>query len=208
MIKNFNFLYLFVISITLLAWSNFSYSNEGEKVVSTCLGCHGVKSYGNIYPSYRVPKLANQHKDYIVSALNAYKSGLRKHPTMQAHAMNLNDKEIEIIADYFSSIKSDSIENIQKINQEKGIKEIEEIAVCVACHGKDGISIAPSFPNIAGQHEDYIYHSLKAYKNGTRNNAIMLGIAAGLSDDQMKKLSKYYSSFDGLEGISKGYKSE
>ena len=92
MIKNFNFLYLFVISITLLAWSNYSYSNEGEKVVSTCLGCHGVKSYGNIYPSYRVPKLANQHKDYIVSALNAYKSGLRKHPTMQAHAMNLNDK--------------------------------------------------------------------------------------------------------------------
>ena len=97
---------------------------------------------------------------------------------------------------------------MNKFCEEKGSKEIEEIAVCVACHGKDGISIAPSFPNIAGQHEDYIYHSLKAYKNGTRNNAIMLGIAAGLSDDQMKKLSKYYSSFDGLEGISKGYKSQ
>ena len=45
-----------------------------EELSATCLGCHGVVSYKNIYPTYKVPKLGNQHKDYIVSALKAYNS--------------------------------------------------------------------------------------------------------------------------------------
>ena len=62
-------------------------------------------SYNTIYPTYKVPKLGNQHKDYIVSALKAYRSGERLHPTMRAHAVNLSDVEISKIAYYFSSFK-------------------------------------------------------------------------------------------------------
>ena len=170
-----------------------------EELSSTCLGCHGVVSYNNIYPTYKVPKLGNQHKDYIVSALKAYRSGERLHPTMRAHAVNLSDVEISKIADYFSSFKLSE----QKI-QSSDIKMIDEANSCVGCHGADGNSMIPSFPKIAGQYEDYLYQALKSYQNGQRTNAIMNGIANTLNEKQMKKLSKYFSSNIGLGKIDQG----
>ena len=53
----------------------------------TCLGCHAIPGYNNVYPTYKVPKLAGQHADYIVSALKAYQNNERQHPTMHANAM-------------------------------------------------------------------------------------------------------------------------
>ncbi len=67
-------------------------------------------------------------------------------------------------------------------------------ATCVACHGIDGNSMAPTFPKIAGQGQEYIYKQLKDYKVGNRNNALMAGIVASLSDEDMKHLAAYYSS--------------
>ena len=50
------------------------------------MGCHGIPSYRNAYPSYAVPQLAGQHPDYLVIALQGYKAQTRKHPTMYAQA--------------------------------------------------------------------------------------------------------------------------
>ena len=74
----------------------------------------------------------------------------------------------------------------------------EKSQACVACHGETGMSAAPTFPNIAGQYEDYLYMSLKSYKSGDRNNAIMSGIVATLNDQDMKDLAAYYASQEGL----------
>lgn len=74
----------------------------------------------------------------------------------------------------------------------------EKSQTCVACHGETGMSAAPTFPNIAGQYEDYLYMSLKGYKSGERNNAIMSGIVATLTDQDMKDLAAYYASQKGL----------
>jgi cytochrome c553 len=65
---------------------------------------------------------------------------------------------------------------------------------CVACHGNDGIGIMPEYPNLAGQHADYIEHSLKAYRDGQRKNAVMGGMAAALTDKDIRELAAYYSS--------------
>ena len=170
-----------------------------EELSSTCLGCHGVVSYNNIYPSYKVPMLGNQHKDYLVSALKAYRSGERAHPTMRAQAANLSDQDISKIADYFSSFRLD---DSKQANSD--VKMIEEANACVGCHGPDGNSIVPTFPKIAGQYQDYLLHALKSYKNGNRNNAIMNGIASTLSDEQMIILSKYYASQVGMQIIKQG----
>lgn len=70
------------------------------------------------------------------------------------------------------------------------------VAVCAACHGENGVSTGPQFPNLAGQHEDYLYHSLKAYKNGERNNAIMTGQVIELTDREMRDLAKWYADQD------------
>ena len=145
-----------------------------------------------------MPKLGNQHKDYIVSALKAYRSGERSHPTMKAHAADLSDSDIDKIGSYFSSFKS------KVINNSENVEMIDEANSCVGCHGVDGNSEVPNFPRIAGQYEDYLYQALKSYKNGGRNNAIMTGIASTLSEDQMKKLSKYFASQKGMLNIDQG----
>ena len=56
---------------------------RGQKLADTCMGCHGIPNYRNAYPSYAVPKLAGQHPEYVVIALQGYKAQTRKHPTWQ-----------------------------------------------------------------------------------------------------------------------------
>jgi len=65
-------------------------------------------------------------------------------------------------------------------------------AVCVACHGLDGMSAIPANPNIAGMPDQYIAKQLALYKSGARKNATMQGMAANLTDDEMKGLGLYY----------------
>ena len=65
--------------------------------------------------------------------------------------------------------------------------------VCAACHGADGNSPTPANPNIAGQHADYITLQLAHFKAGIRANPIMQGMAAPLSDDDMRSLGLYFS---------------
>jgi cytochrome c553 len=65
--------------------------------------------------------------------------------------------------------------------------------VCAACHGPDGNSPTPANPNLAGQHADYITRQLAHYKAGIRVNPIMQGMAAPLSEDDMRSLGLYFS---------------
>jgi cytochrome c553 len=66
------------------------------------MGCHGVPSYNNVYPTYKVPKLGGQHAQYLVAALEAYKNGQRSHQTMQAQAKTLSEQDIQDIAAFFA----------------------------------------------------------------------------------------------------------
>ena len=75
----------------------------------------------------------------------------------------------------------------------------EKSATCVACHGADGNSPTPMFPRIAGQHEDYLNQSLKAYKNGSRKNEVMKGIVAPLTAQDMADLAASFASQKGVE---------
>lgn len=67
-------------------------------------------------------------------------------------------------------------------------------AVCAACHGANGISIIPDYPNLAGQKVKYLESSIKAYRDGERKNAIMSPMAAGLSDDDVANIAAYFAS--------------
>lgn len=66
--------------------------------------------------------------------------------------------------------------------------------VCAACHGADGNSAASSNPSLAGQHAEYIVAQLTAFKKGERKNPIMMGQAAGLSDEDMRNLGAYFNA--------------
>jgi cytochrome c553 len=70
----------------------------------------------------------------------------------------------------------------------------EKSATCVACHGADGNSASDLYPKIAGQHKSYLEKQLLQFKSGERDNAIMLGMVAALSEQDMKDLAAYYAS--------------
>ena len=68
------------------------------------------------------------------------------------------------------------------------------LASCAACHGSDGKSTDPAWPNLAGQHETYLEIQLKAYRSGDRKNAVMNGMAAALSDADIAELATWYAA--------------
>jgi cytochrome c553 len=63
---------------------------------------------------------------------------------------------------------------------------------CVACHGLQGEALAPIYPKLSGQWEKYLRLQLLAYRDGKRENAIMNGMAATLTDDEIRALAKHY----------------
>lgn len=160
----------------------------GRALLYTCGGCHGVPGYENAYPNYRVPRIAGQYSKYLVSALEQYASGARSHPTMGAQAGSLSPKQIRNVAAYLGSL-----ERKQPVTYAPEAPLPKAAETCVACHGKDGQSIDPQYPRLAGQYASYIAQTLHEYRNGGRDNAIMKGFAAALSEDDIEALAKYYA---------------
>ncbi|MBV2209585.1 MAG: cytochrome c [Thermomonas sp.] len=80
-------------------------ATRGKGLTYTCRGCHGLTGYKNAYPSYHVPKIGGQSETYLHNALSEYRTGKRKHPTMQAQAESFSEQDIADIAAYLSSLK-------------------------------------------------------------------------------------------------------
>ena len=81
-------------------------ADTGKTLAYTCQGCHGIRSYKNVYPTFHVPLIGGQSEVYLVNALNEYKRGSRKHPTMQAQAKSFSDQDIADIAAFLSGLKT------------------------------------------------------------------------------------------------------
>jgi cytochrome c553 len=167
---------------------------RGEALGYTCLGCHGIEGYRNAYPSYRVPKLGGQKASYLIAALKGYRDGTREHPTMTAQAASLSDQDIEDAAAYLATLGADTV-----TGGGKNGGNFEPAQTCVACHGQNGISLSPGWPTLAGQHEDYLKHSLNQYRDGSRKDPVMSPLVVDMSDATLAQLAKYFASLEGLE---------
>jgi cytochrome c553 len=169
-------------------------AEKGRVLAYTCLGCHGIDGYRNAYPSYRVPRLGGQHADYLVAALQAYKTDSRKHETMSAQAKTLSDQDMADLAAFFAGYNQvdAGAAVVQKPGQEKSLG-------CAGCHGANGVSAIAMYPTIAGQHAEYIVHALEQYRSGERQNAFMSGMAAPLSDADIAALAEFFAAQPGLK---------
>ena len=175
----------------------------GAKKNAMCIGCHGIVGYQASFPEiHKVPKISGQGGKYIASALNAYKKGERKHPSMKGVAASLTDQDIADLAAYYEA--SGAVEGAPALEKAApGSEKVNALVTkgnCASCHG-DSFSkpIDPTYPKIAGQHSDYLYVALKAYKtegnaNIGRGNAIMGGVAKQFSNAELKELSNYVGS--------------
>lgn len=165
---------------------------RGAMLADTCMGCHGIPGYRNAYPSFRVPKLGGQHPDYIVIALQGYKNQTRPHNTMHAQAAMMPEQDMRDIAAFFAS------EGAIPAAASPAGQAPDKAATCVACHGPGGVSAAPNWPSLAGQHKDYLQHALGEYKGGLRKDPIMGSQAIGLTPEEITELATYFSSQAGL----------
>jgi len=73
--------------------------------------------------------------------------------------------------------------------------------VCHACHGATGKSVLPIYPNLGGQQHSYLSKTLNSFRDGSRQNVIMNGFAANLSDADIEDISAWYASQQGLTEI-------
>lgn len=169
---------------------------RGAELATACMGCHGIPGYRNAYPSYRVPKLGGQKAEYIVIALQEYRAATRPHPTMRAQAATLSDQDMQDLAAFFAAQGEPRTGPVVANGQAARGKE--KSAVCAACHGEAGVSAAPTWPNLAGQHRDYLEHAIASYRDKQRQDPVMQGQVGALSDADIRDLAAYYAAQSGL----------
>jgi cytochrome c553 len=179
-------------------------AKAAEQKIAMCIGCHGIKGYQASFPEvYRVPMISGQNAKYIAAALNAYKKGERKHPTMRGIADSLSEQDIADVSAYYEQHgKTDAVAKAPAAPDAK-VAALLQKGACVSCHG-DNFSkpVDPSYPKIAGQHKDFLFVALKSYKvenqaTWGRSNGVMGGIAKQFSNAELKALSAYVGSLDG-----------
>lgn len=90
--------------MTLAANAESGDAQQGKVKFQGCMGCHSLPLASNAYPTYKVPKLARQHPEYIVAALKGYKSRERTHKTMNSQAGSLTDQDMLDIAAYLATL--------------------------------------------------------------------------------------------------------
>ena len=76
------------------------------------------------------------------------------------------------------------------------------VVACITCHGPKGQSAAGTWPKLAAQHPAYLVRQLKSYKEGTRANPIMMGMAAALTDQDMNNISAYLGQQQPSQGVA------
>jgi cytochrome c553 len=198
-----------VASVTVLSANALEIKGDakaGEKKNAMCIGCHGIVGYQASFPEiHKVPKISGQGEKYIIAALNAYKKGERKHPTMRGVSVSLSDQDMADLAVFYAASGVDANTKPLEKAADGSTKAMALVAkgACVSCHGESlSKPIDPSYPKLAGQHSDYLFVALKAYKvDGNpqvgRGNAIMGGVAKQFTNAELKELANYIGRLPG-----------
>ena len=195
-----------VVTVTAQAQELKGDAKAGQAINAMCIGCHGIKGYQASFPEvYKVPMISGQNAKYIVSALTAYKKGERKHPTMRGISETLTEQNMADLGAYYSGhgvVEGQSAPKEVKAPSAQ-VAALLGKANCASCHGANfSTPIDPSYPKIGGQHADYLYVALKAYKNDAnavvgRGNAIMASMAKQYSNAELKQMANYLASVQG-----------
>lgn len=167
---------------------------KGRRLAISCTACHG-RVDNEVFP-----RLDGQHEPYLAKALHDFRSGARANPLMGPQAKDLKDEDIAALATYFASRRpepagtvvlagSDAPDAVRRARLGKS-----QAAVCAACHGAGGNSSNPAWPKLASQKRGYLAKSLKDFRDGTRKEPTMNGMAAPLTDEAIENLAAYFAA--------------
>jgi cytochrome c553 len=170
-------------------------SGDAARSLPACVSCHGAAGNSSIAVN---PKLAGQIEAYVYKQLIDFTTPNRNQPVMTTYAKMLSDEEKKNIAAYLAlqqekpgaAKNKDTLDLGRKIYR-GGIAD-KGVAACASCHGAAGAGIPVQYPRLAGQHQDYTFAQLTAFKGGARKNSPqMVALAKRMSDDEMKAVADY-----------------
>jgi cytochrome c553 len=176
----------------------------GEKKAAMCIGCHGIPGYQASFPEvHKVPMIAGQDASYIVSSLQGYAKGDRKHPTMRAIAGSLSSQDMADLAAFYQQQAKGVPAVPAKLESAPPAAVVQlldkQVPKCVTCHGENFSAPIALAPKLAGQHADYLYVALKSYavQNNPqlgRNHPSMTSVAPKYTNAELRQLANYLST--------------
>ena len=202
---------LAALAVAGLLWAVPAAAQEGAKpdlargeqlAKQVCVACNAADG-NSVAPAN--PKLAGQHADYLYKQLANFKpqdgkKAARESALMAGMAASLSAADMRALAAYYAAQKLKPAATSDKeraaLGQRiwrGGIAETN-VAACAGCHGPDGAGIPVQYPRLAGQFAEYVDAQLKLFRAGGRANdpnGMMRGVAARMSDEQIKAVAEY-----------------
>ena len=154
----------------------------GQPLSAVCGGCHGPSG---VSLDAATPSLASQDPGYLVKAIKAYRT-TRKRPQMREYVAGLSDKEIENIAAFYTTQKSQPAEKGQAFLQDLAQK-------CDRCHNPKTIASGLAIPKLNGQDKDYLVMALRAYRDDRREVSMMHRMSLPYGDSIIDSIATYYA---------------
>jgi len=159
----------------------------GKAAAEACAGCHGD---AGVSATPGTPSLVGFDEKYFAGAMNAYRSGQRKHELMKSIATSTSDADVRNLALHYALQKPAPAQTPAKGNAARGKAAS---AACAGCHGEQGVSSNPANPSLAGQDAEYFAAAMRAYKDGTRSEETMKLVAGQVADSVIADLAAYYA---------------
>jgi cytochrome c553 len=192
------------------------YREGGGGAVAACADCHGDHAQGDERQAY--PSIGGLQTHYAEAQLHAFKDGSRNSPTMVAIAKDMNDDQMHHAALYLHTLSGQRADEQLSVKQAGGDALVKQgrilfqygkqlsrdrwLPACSLCHGDHAQGAGKYFPPLAGQHASYIEVQLKNWKQGKRTNdpnGLMTSVAAQLSDQDIKAVAAYLSSYANVD---------
>lgn len=156
-------------------------AGRGKAVAGQCRTCHGLNGIATMP---QAPNIGAERADYLERQLLAFRSGARVNEMMSVVAASLDDQAIADAAAWFAAQRL--AVSVPQGRTAPGL--------CAACHGDDGVAVAPEAPNLAGESAVYIEAQVKAFRNGQRSDPLMSPVAATVTPEELAEAAAFYGA--------------
>ncbi len=178
------FLLMVCGGVTLAAGAFAADPEAGRVLAGQCRTCHGLDGIARIPVA---PNIAGEPEAWLAAQLTAFRDGAREHEMMTVVSRSLTDPAIADLAVFYSTRQTVAA-------LPPGVSPEGAPALCVGCHGADGIAVIEDVPNLAGENTIYIETQIKAYRTGQRVNEVMQAIASDISDADLRAAATWYGN--------------
>ena len=170
-------------------------------LTNQCFNCHAVKPSDVPSPADVIPKIAGQDTQYLIIAMDDYRSGVRSQYLMDSPATYPTDEQLEPMSLYLSGLVASDLptyppEQLDQSDIDKG--EALAAVHCASCHTPDRADQVEGSPTLNGQYTSYFLKAMQDYRLGVRTNLEMVALHSGYTTADLEALAAYYASLEGL----------